>query len=163
MKKILGILITCALIPMAALADGGNKYGGENRGKPVMPATSNALWQKECGSCHMAYPPGLLPAASWTKLMSSLDKHFGDDASLTAAETKEITAFLVANPSNRWSASTAPLRMTESQWFKAKHDSREISPAVWKRPAIKSPANCEACHQGAAKGDFNERQIKIPK
>jgi hypothetical protein len=95
--------------------------------------------------------------------MSTLDKHFGDDASLRAAETKEITAFLVANPSNRWSASTTPLRMTESQWFKAKHDSREISPAVWKRPAIKSPANCEACHPAAAKGDFNEHQIKIPK
>jgi Dihaem cytochrome c len=127
-----------------------------------MPAKVNTLWQKECSSCHIAYPPGLLSAASWRKLMSTLDKHFGADASLTATENDEITAFLVANPSNRWSATTSPLRITESQWFKTKHG-KEIAPEVWKREAIKSSANCQACHAGAAAGDFNERQIKIPK
>ena len=25
----------------------------------------HAKHQQECGSCHVAYPPGLLPAASW--------------------------------------------------------------------------------------------------
>lgn len=154
--------VACALMSFAAVADGGNRYGGEDRGRPLLPAKVNALWQKECSSCHIAYPPGLLPAASWRKIMSSLEQHFGADASLSAKENEEITAFLVAHPSNRWSASTAPLRITESQWFKAKHG-REIAPEVWKRAAVKSPANCQACHAGAAEGDFNERQIKIPK
>ncbi len=152
-----------AVTSLSALADSGNKYGGENRGKPLQPATVNAKWQDECASCHIAYAPGLLPAASWRKVMSSLDTHFNSDAALSEAENREITTFLVNNASNRWSAPSAPLRITESTWFKVKHDAREIAPAIWKRPAVKSPANCQACHIDAAKADFNEHQIKIPK
>lgn len=163
MKRLAHLLFAVlAVASFGAQAD-GNKYNGENRGKPVMPAQVNAKFQQECASCHMAYPPGLLPAASWTKLMGGLDKHFGADASLTPAETTEITNFLLKNASNRWTASTAPLRITESTWFKTKHNSREIAPDVWKRASIKSPANCSACHSSAEKGDFNENSIKIPK
>lgn len=139
------------------------KYGGENRGKPVQPAQSNAKFQQECSSCHVAYAPGLLPAESWRKVMSGLDKHFGTDASLDAQDNKEITAFLVNNASNRWSASSAPLRITDSAWFKRKHDAHEINPAVWRRAAVKSPANCAACHPQAERGDFNEHDIEIPR
>lgn len=139
------------------------KYNGEDRGKPVMPSTSNAKMQAECSGCHMVYPAGLLPAASWKKVMGGLDKHFGTDASLPAADTKEITDYLVKYASNRWTASTAPLRITEGEWFKTKHNSREINPEVWKRESVKSPANCMACHSGADKGDFEEDRIRIPK
>ena len=48
-------------------------------------AIANPVYKEECGSCHMAYPPGLLPARSWTKVMSGLDNHFGDNAELDAA------------------------------------------------------------------------------
>jgi len=139
------------------------KYGGENRGKPLQPAKTNTKFQQECSSCHIAYSPGLLPAESWRKMMSGLGKHFGSDASLDAQDNKEITAFLVSNASNRWSAPTAPLRISESIWFKRKHDSHEIDPAVWKNPQVKSPANCAACHPKAERGDYNERDIRIPK
>lgn len=162
MSKIWILGIVFALVPFAAPAADGNRYGGEDRGKPLLPARVDALWQKECSSCHIAYPPGLLPAASWRNVMSTLDRHFGTDASLSVQERDGIAAFLVANASNRWTASTAPLRITESQWFKAKHG-REIAPEVWKRAAVKTRANCQACHAGAAEGDFNERQIRIPK
>ena len=139
------------------------KYGGENRGKPVQPAQTNAKFQQECSTCHLAYSPGLLPAESWRKMMVGLDKHFGSDASLTDQENKEITTFLVNNASNRWSAPTAPLRITETAWFRHKHDGSEISPAVWKNPEVKSPANCGACHTQAERGDFSERNIKMPR
>ena len=139
------------------------KYGGENRGKPLQSAQSNAKFQQECSSCHIAYAPGLLPAESWRKVMAGLDRHFGSDASVDAQDKQEITAFLVQNSSNRWSAPTAPLRITESAWFKSKHDAHEISPAVWKNPQVKSPANCAACHMQAERGSFNERDIRIPK
>ena len=139
------------------------KYGGENRGKPLQPAKTNTKFQQECSSCHIAYSPGLLPAESWRKMMSGLGKHFGSDASLDAQDNKEITAFLVSNASNRWSAPTAPLRISESIWFKRKHDSHEIDPAVWKNPQVKSPANCAACHPKAERGDYSERDIRIPK
>src|SRR3972149_2274267 len=149
MRTLPGLVLAITLFPLGAAA--ADKYGGENRGKPLQPAQVSAKWQQECGSCHISYAPGLLPAESWRKLMSGLDKHFGDDASLTAAEDKEITAFLVANGSNRWSARTAPLRITESAWFKTKHSNKEIPPDTWKRPSVKSPANCQACHIDAAK------------
>jgi hypothetical protein len=138
------------------------KYGGENRGKPIQPVQTNAKFQQECSSCHIAYAPGLLPAESWRRIMTGLDKHFGSDASLDAPDNKEISDFLVNNASNRWSASTAPLRITESAWFRSKHDSHEISSAVWKSPQVKSPANCAACHTTAERGDFSERNIKMP-
>ena len=164
MKKYLTPLVLALLsvISLGAHAD-GHKYNGENRGKPVMPVQANATWQKECGGCHMAFPPGLLPAESWRKTMTGLNQHFGTDASLTPAETTEITAFLVKNASNRWNASSAPLRITESAWFKSKHSGREIPAAVWKRAAVKSPSNCMACHAGADQGDFEEDRVRIPK
>jgi nitrate/TMAO reductase-like tetraheme cytochrome c subunit len=139
------------------------KYNGENRGKPVQPAQTNAKFQQECSSCHIAYAPGLLPAESWRKVMSGLDKHFGSDASVDAQDNKEITTFLVNNASNRWSAPAAPLRITDSAWFKRKHDAHEINPAVWNRPQVKSPANCAACHAQAERGNFNEHDIAIPR
>ena len=166
MKTILLLIASIALLAGSTLADdhgGGNKYGGENRGKPVQPAQLNAQWQAECGSCHLAFSPGLLPAASWRKMMGGLDKHFGSDASLTPQENRAITAFLVDNASNRWRAPTAPLRITETAWFQSKHDSHEIRPEIWKRASVKSPANCAACHPGAAKGDFEEDRIRIPR
>ncbi|MFZ4478764.1 MAG: diheme cytochrome c [Rhodoferax sp.] len=110
----------------------------------------------------MAFPPGLLPAASWRKTMAGLDKHFGADASLSPEETTTITDFLVKNASNRWTANSAPLRITEAVWFKTKHNDKEVAPAVWKRAAVKSPSNCMACHAAADKGDFDEKSIKIP-
>lgn len=162
----ISIFLLAALVALAGIAladDHNNKYGGENRGKPVLPSHPNALWQQECGSCHIAYAPGLLPAESWRKVMAGLDKHFGSDASLTARENSAISAFLVDNASNRWRAPTAPLRISETIWFQSKHDRHEIRPEVWKRASVKSPANCAACHPGAAKGDFEEDRIRIPR
>jgi hypothetical protein len=41
------------------------------------------------------------------------------------------------------------------------HD--EVSASTFKRASIGSAANCSACHAGAAKGDFNEHAVHIPK
>jgi cytochrome c553 len=163
--KITKLLIVAGMFVAALGASVGAfaKYNGEDRGSPVMPARTNAKWAAECSGCHMAFPPGLLPANSWTKVMTGLDKHFGTDASLPPAETKEITDYLVTHASNRWTASSSPLRITDSEWFKSKHRAGEINPTVWKRESVKSPANCMACHRGADKGDFDEDNVRIPK
>jgi hypothetical protein len=95
--------------------------------------------------------------------MAGLDKHFGTDASLNDQETREVTDFLVSNASNRWSAPSAPLKITETAWFKRKHDDHEIALSVWKNPQVKSPANCGACHTRADSGDFKERNIRMPR
>lgn len=51
-------------------------------------------YTQECGACHLAYPPGLLPAPSWKRLMGGLTQHFGTDASLDAASAREISTWL---------------------------------------------------------------------
>lgn len=164
-KDIAAVVITLAAMASAAQAgdSGSDKAGGERRGKPLQPAQVNAKWAQECSSCHIAYPPGLLPAESWRKIMAGLNQHFGTDASVTAPEKKEITDFLVANASTRWSAPSAPLKVTEAAWFKREHGAREIPPAVWNNPLVKNAGNCGACHTQAGSGDFSERNIKVPK
>ena len=128
---------------------------------PMLPK-----YQQECAACHLAYPPGLLPAASWQRLMGSLSQHFGTDASLDAATVKELGQWLqahAADPRRSKAGAAAPPedRITRSAWFLREH--REITPATWARPAIKSAANCAACHTRAEQGDFDERHIRIPR
>lgn len=127
-----------------------------------LPAEVNAAWKTECGSCHVAYPPGLLPRASWERIMAGLDRHFGENASLPPQTVSEITAFLSRNAEDvgRVADGMAPLRISETSWFRREH--REIGPAVWKRKQVGSPANCGACHREAEKGNFNEHGVKIP-
>jgi cytochrome c553 len=127
-----------------------------------MPAARNALWQAECGACHVAYPPRLLPAESWHALMSGLDRHFGSDASLAPAAEREIGAFLEKNAgSNRHAAGKPILRITETRWFQREHD--EVPERTWKNPKVKSPANCAACHTQAESGNYGEHGIRIPR
>lgn len=146
-----------AMLPFgAAQASGGLKV-----------TATNATWQTECSTCHVAYPASLLSAESWKAVMNGLDKHFGTDASVDAAAKKEITAFLEKNASQRrrdavLNANGKPqLRITETAWFIREHD--EVSGRIWKNPLVKSAANCAACHTLAEKGDFNEHNIKMPK
>ena len=52
---------------------------------------------KECGACHMVYPPALLPARSWAKILGDLGNHFGDDATLPDAAVAKILSFYKKN------------------------------------------------------------------
>ena len=128
-------------------------------------ATPSPKYQQECAACHLAYPPGMLPAASWQRIMATLDKHYGTDASLDEASTHEIAAWLKAHAGTYKRVSEAPPqnRITQSNWFLQKHRPGEVPVDAWKRAAVGSAANCAACHRSAAQGSFNEREIKIPK
>jgi hypothetical protein len=98
--------------------------------------------------------------------MANLPRHFGTDASLDAASTQEITAWLLqhAGTSKRVKREPAPPpqdRISRADWFVSKH--REVAASTWALPAVKSAANCAACHPGAEQGDFSERNIRIPR
>jgi Dihaem cytochrome c len=127
---------------------------------PPFTAT-DPVWRKECGSCHIPYPPALLPAESWRTLMSHLDHHFGVDVKLAASKRKTITAFLKANAGRAQPpGAPAPLRITETSWFAYEHD--EVPASKWTSTAVKNAANCPACHTRAARGDFSRDTLKIP-
>lgn len=162
-----------AVLAAAVLATGGLLASGhDGEGGSVLPPVANAKWQAECSSCHALYHPGLLPARSWRAVMTGLDRHFGENATLDAATRDEITRFLEANAADRNGnrrstkiaasipAAATPLRVSEVRYIRAKHD--EIRADIWRRPAIGSPANCAACHRSAERGDFSERSVAIP-
>ena len=131
-------------------------------GVPV-PRQALPAYTQECGSCHMAFAPGLLPAASWQRIMNGLGRHYGTDASLDAASAQKIGAWLQSNAGTYKRVREEPPqdRMTQSNWFLRKH--REVAPDVFRRASIKSAANCTACHGGADQGNFSEHAVRIPK
>ena len=150
MKNTVCFTLLSMLLAGSAMAD-SNRY-----------TESNPKWKSECGSCHVAYPPQLLPASSWRAIMSGLDKHFGSDASLDAQTLAEVSAFLEQNAGRERAVSAKPvLRITETRGFLREHD--EVSRSVWTSPKVKSPSNCTACHKGADNGDFSERGVRIPR
>ena len=138
-------------LPLARAEDGGRAA------QPLLPQ-----YRQECSACHIAYPPGMLPAASWQRLLADLPHHFGTDASLDPATVKQLSAWLAANAGTRRGAEAPPQdRITRSAWFV--HEHAELPAAVWRRAAVKSPANCAACHAGAEQGAFNEHDVRIPR
>jgi nitrate/TMAO reductase-like tetraheme cytochrome c subunit len=150
MSKLFTLFLSVALLSPAFAA------------KMPMPSDMPKSYDAECASCHMAYPPGLLSEKSWQNVMSSLNKHFGTDASIDQKDQIEITNWLKKNAATRqkYSELAPENRITKTSWFIRKHD--EIKADVWKRPSIKSPSNCGACHMNAAEGIFSEKNIAIP-
>jgi len=143
------MLAATALAP--ALADGN-----------LQPRQALPIYKPECAACHLAYPPGLLPARSWTRIMSGLDKHYGSDASLDPAAVQQISRWLQTEAGTYKRVAEAPPedRITRSAWFVSKHS--KLDPQVWKHASVKSAANCAACHTGADKGDFDDDGVTLP-
>lgn len=130
--------------------------------QPLMPSKALPVYQTECASCHMAYPPALLSKPAWQKIMRGLDKHYGTDASLDAKTQVQIETWLQANAGTykRVETSSPEDRMTTTQWFERKH--RKIDKSVWARKSINGKAQCQACHAGADRGDFEDDRVRIP-
>lgn len=153
MKKSMLLL---ALLPLPALADDL---------RPLRDAPP--AFQAECGSCHVAFPPQLLAADDWRRVMRSLDKHYGDNASLDEKTRQILEDFHVRNAGKAskvgagGTARTGELpRLTQTDWFLREH--RKVSAADWKDAKVKTPANCVACHTQAAEGSYREREIVMP-
>lgn len=150
------VLVGAVLTSQAQAEDHGS------RGPAVPPLPK---YQQECAACHIAYPAGMLPAASWQHLMGTLDKHYGSDASLDPASVREISGWLKANAGTYKRVNEAPPqdRITKSAWFLRKHREGEVPAKVWSRASVGSASNCAACHTKAAQGNFNEDDVRIPK
>ncbi len=181
MKTIITVALVFTLLLTTSIIMGGNTHDEEqehgykntySRQLDVAPV-SNITYAEECGSCHFAYQPGLLPEKSWIKIMTDLENHFDENAELDADLQKELTDYLVQNSADKSNykrskrimralgKSDAPLRITKTLYFVRKHD--EIPYRIVKNNKdIGSFSNCTACHSNAEKGSYNEHDVKIP-
>lgn len=153
-------LTSLALPALALIASSIAAHADDGRRATTPPLPR---YQQECGACHVAYPPRLLPADAWRRLTNGLPHHFGTDASLDAVARDEITAWLVAHAgADRRTREPPPDdRITRSAWFIREHG--ELPPNVWKRASVGSPSNCSACHTQATQGNFDEHDVRIPR
>ncbi|SFJ39624.1 cytochrome b/b6 domain-containing protein [Celeribacter neptunius] len=161
-------------LTLIALAGGGLAVANATlSGRPVpgLPtATMPELVTEECGACHMAYHPALLPAANWHAIMRTLDDHFGEDASLGTDDVAEITAWLTTHAAE--TVDTKPARL----FARGPEDALAITARpAWQRlhadlpetlfttQPVGSASNCAACHQDAETGRMSPFAITLPK
>jgi cytochrome b len=138
------------------------------RGVTAIP--THDAWQSECGACHIAFHPSLLPAKSWSAIMAGLDRHFGEDASLDQARTMEIADFLVGHSAETQDTMPAnlfrlvnperPLEITATHFWQQAH--RNIPVEVFTGKMVGAKQACNACHADAASGLFAPQSISIP-
>jgi len=153
------LLLACSLLPLSFAARADDLR---------LPVNAPPAYQAECGGCHIAFPPQLLGAEDWRRVMAGLDKHYGDNASLDAKTRQTIEAFLVRHAGHARKAGAGGIaakpgelpRLTATPWFTRKH--HEVSRADWAHPKVKTPSNCGACHTRAAQGSYREREIVMP-
>jgi len=145
--------------------------------KPYLPfvgptLADDPLWREECGSCHFAFHPSLLPARSWVATMETQSEHFGDDLALDEETTSLIQDFLAKNAAEQFATEAAwkvnrsipgtetPLSITETGYWQHKH--HELPEAIWKHPKVKGKSNCAACHLDAEAGTFEDAAMRLP-
>jgi hypothetical protein len=139
----------------------------DENGGGRLSSPQDQTYLKVCGSCHFAYQPGLLPKASWEKMMS--EGHFGP---MDEQIKKQIMTYLKTNSAENNSSKISrkiiasvgknkPTKIMDIPYIRKKHD--EISPDVFKRKSIGSSSNCIACHTKAKEGDYKDDFVKIPK
>ena len=144
---------------------------GEHREHGLKPVDF-PVYLEACGACHFAYQPELLPAASWGKILSGLDDHFGEAVALEEDARQAVGEYLRSHSAETGSAEIAvkvmrsleghaPLRVTDVFYIQKKHHG--IPADVFKRKPVGSFSNCAACHTTAAGGVYDEDDVRIPR
>ena len=129
------------------------------------------LWQKECGECHVAYPPNLLPSRSWVRTLAEQSAHFGEDLSLSEKTLHALRAYADARlPATDWAGASiaagidpgsAPLRITETEFWIGEHS--RIESHEYSKERNTARHQCEGCHLDVDSGIFRFRMIRRPR
>ena len=171
--KLTALFSTLAIalfLSMFVLADDDREW---YRRHPDVEPVNHPEYESECGACHFAYQPGLLPGRSWNVLMAGLENHFGENAELDTATAGRIAAYLAGQAADRSGrrlskrimhslpASRTPLRISRLPAITREHD--ELPPRLYSEsPDVGSPGNCPACHRKAGTGHYDERTVIVP-
>ena len=162
-RWILGSAVLTATLTFGLVGLVSNALEGE------ATLVEDELYLEECGACHFAYQPGLLPVSSWQGIMLGLADHFGESAELDVESSSHIAAYLEEHalqpgkPSN-WSRllrnmpEEPPLRITELPAFENMHYDipRQLQVTTLEEGFL-SP--CADCHREAAQGIFDAERL----
>lgn len=122
--------------------------------------------KEECGSCHMAFAPSMLPAKSWQRMMVNL-------TSISATTPKPKTpppqrkspSISLPTPAMRVASALAancskalprdpPHNASRLPKWVSKH--RKVPDWEWRHKDVRTKANCVACHSAAEQGYYEE-------
>lgn len=135
----------------------------------ISRSTESMLYEEECGACHHAFHPSLNTKENWSLIMSSLQDHYGDDASLSQSTEQSLLTFLSKHDALNFDTEVAweigrrkqaSQRITDSMYWKDRH--REIPATTFESPPVFVAVNCNQCHQDAGIGLFADKNIQIP-
>jgi len=165
-------LLLSLLVGFCSTAGHTQRYAGDRSSYDnTTPAVfeTNQIYNEECGACHLAYPPGLLPAKSWQRLLKGLEDHFGENAELDSSTMAHLAQYLRRNSLENESSprisklkknmpASPPIRITELPQFHQEHES-----TVRQLGNIELPVGffspCEDCHKEGASGIFDKEKI----
>lgn len=139
-------------------------------------AVNDALYKKECGTCHFAYSPGLMPARSWRLQLERMatGKHFGESVQLSPDARAKIQDYLTRNAADvspyegsktfmeRIPPSQTPYRLSGIALFREMHTVIHEVINTKNKVKVRSVTNCNACHRRADEGSFGNSELYIP-
>lgn len=139
-------------------------------GSDIAPAR-NEVYIEECGACHVAFPPGLMPQRSWEVIVDGFADHFGEELEFDDEVIASLRKYLINNAADRSKYPRSvlimqylrddltPTRVMDVPYIKRKH-SQIPRDALEKNANVRSFANCDACHSRVEAGSFNKKEIK---
>jgi hypothetical protein len=158
-------------LTILALSCGWGFADEHNEGE-VLPRVTNEVYKENCGACHIAFQPGLLPARSWINILDNPGVHAGGELSFDKTTKDEIRKYLTQNSAEKSRSeisreivasigSDIPSRISEVPFIRKEH--QEIKKEVFSRSAVGSRGNCIACHRTAEQGYYDDDNVTIPK
>lgn len=169
------------LAAVALLAGYSAAFGADDRFVKEKPGSMNGFmvvenqaYLKECGACHFAYLPGLMPARDWEAVMTSLDKHFGENVQLPEPTRAALARYLTDNAADRspyagskWlndniPASHTTRRITAIPFVAFKHTVVKESIARNFAIPVRKLTNCQQCHTEIENGSIGIMELYIP-
>lgn len=185
-EKLLWLLVLLPALPFAvnayldktyafnnAATNNAAEYNWLQKSQLDFAPVTNQQYLDECGSCHFAFQPGLLPERSWRKIMNELDNHFGDSAEMASQIQPAILNYLLDNSAEHSNylrsqnlvssikSDETPARITDTLYFKRKHN--KIPADMFKdNLETGSFSNCNTCHRHAGQGLYNGHDVLIP-
>lgn len=169
MKNFLISSILLMFMALTVLADDNDSH------KADFKAVLNTSYSEECGICHFAYFPGMLPGKSWKLLLSDLNlkNHFDEEIELNETTKNQILNYLINDSADKSGYKRSkkiirsirrdeiPLRISEIKYIRDKHRKIPLK-LVTENTEVESFSNCDSCHLEAEKGIFDDDTVSIP-